>query len=473
MSEIKLHQRLTLEIEKSAFEGKSIARKDGYVIFVMGAVPGDTAEVEIVKKKKNYSIAKVNNIIKKSESRTEPECKYFGVCGGCNWQNLSYQKQLEYKRDQIIDVFTKIARIEQIMVLATLPSPKIYRYRNKVEFSFGSSRWLTINEIQSNAEIKNKNFALGFHIPERYDKVLNIDSCLLQSEVGDKILNTIYHKALEYGCKSYNSRDDSGFLKNLVIRTSLNGGLIVNLITASVRERNEINFLNWYMESFTKMYNGDTTIVHSINNSSSPVAFREIVFSYGAGYITEKICDLIFKISPYSFFQTNSYQLNNFIDKIIDLSQLSEDLIVWDFYCGVGSITLPISQRVSKVYGFELSSSAIEDANINARINNIKNVEFHKIDLNSKRLSSYLNEFPRPDILILDPPRSGLHKNTINTILQILPEEIIYVSCNPATQARDCSLLLENYNIDLIRPIDMFPHTYHIESLALLTRKND
>lgn len=471
MSDIKLHQKLTIEIEKSAFEGKSIARKDGFVIFVTGAVPGDIAEIEIIQKKKSYSLAKAINIIKKSDSRVEPECKYFGVCGGCNWQNLSYLKQLEYKREHIIDAFTNIGRIEKIMVLATLPSPKIYRYRNKLEFSFGSSRWLTTQEIQSNTEIKNKNFALGFHIPNRYDKVLNIDSCLLQSEIGDKILNLIYHKALEFDCKPYDSRNDSGFLKNLVIRTSLNGGLIVNIITGVVREKNDINFLNWYMEVFAKMFDGDTTIVHSINNSSSPVAYGEIVFSYGAGFITEKICDLTFKISPYSFFQTNSSQLNNFIEKIIDLAQLSEDLIVWDFYCGVGSITLPIAQKVSKVYGFELSGSAVEDAYINAGLNNIKNVEFHKLDLNSKKLQSYLNVFPKPDVLILDPPRSGLHKNTINAILNILPEQIVYVSCNPATQARDCSMLYENYNVDLIRPIDMFPQTYHIESLALLTRK--
>ncbi len=472
MNEIKLQQKLTLEVEKSVFEGKSIARIDGLVVFVTGAIPGDVVEAEIIRKKKSYSIAKVDRILKESAFRKIPECKYFGVCGGCTWQNLNYEKQLEYKREHIIDVFNKIGGINDVFVYSTLASPRIYRYRNKVEFSFGASRWLTADEIKANKVINNKNFALGFHIPERNDKVLNVSSCMLQSEIGDKILNEIYNKSIEFGCTAYDSRYDGGFLKNLVIRTSLNGGLIVNLITGNPEVKSDINLLNWYYDIFTKMFDNKETIVHSVNNSSSPVAFGEIVFDSGDGFIIENIFDLFFKISPYSFFQTNSYQLNNFIEKILELAELAPEKIVWDFYCGVGSITLPVAQKVSKVYGFELSESAIIDAQINSEMNNIKNAEFHKVNLYSKKILTYLDSFPKPDVLILDPPRSGLNKHTINAIAQILPERIVYVSCNPATQARDCSMLIENYNVELIRPVDMFPQTYHIESIALLHRKN-
>jgi 23S rRNA (uracil1939-C5)-methyltransferase len=417
-------------------------------------------------------MANMLELLEPSPERIEPKCKYFGTCGGCSWQMLGYQNQLKWKRQHVIDSFEHIAKISPKIIEETIPSVREFHYRNKMEYSFSASRWLFDSEIKTISPIENKNFALGLHVPGRYDKVIDLDYCLIDEEINDEIVNKIRQKAVELRITAYNTFTKKGFLKNLAIRNSVkNNEIMVILITDEVKEENEQALIDWYKTEFGEFFPTISNIVHAINNKVTPVAIGSIVFTKGRGFITEDILGISYQISPFSFFQTNSYQLDRFIGKIIEIADMKPTDIVWDLYCGTGSITLPAAKKAKHIYGLELSETAISDARKNAELNELTNVEFFCEDLHRDHIPALLNSLPAADVLIIDPPRAGMHKNLVAHLLKLAPKRIVYVSCNPATQARDCEILSDKYTIERIVPCDMFPQTYHIESIALLERR--
>jgi 23S rRNA (uracil1939-C5)-methyltransferase len=471
---IKEKELIELSIESIAFEGGGVAKHDGRVFFIKGAVPGDRIIARINKKKKSYSFGEIDTIIEPSSDRIAPICKHFGLCGGCSWQQLKYNKQLYWKRQHVIDSFSRIGKISNCEYLETMPSPKAFHYRNKMEFSFSGFRWLTEAEISSEDDIPNKDFALGLHVPGIFNKVLDIQECYLHKIIVPVILKKIRDKAIELSVKPYNIKTHEGYLRNLVFRSSefLNE-LMVILVTTDIKDKSDEEFLDWFKNTFPIDFPDIQHIIHAVNNSFSPVATGELRLIKGSGYLTEKILDVTYRISPFSFFQTNSSQLNGFISQILNFANIKQDEICWDLYCGTGSITLPASSQAKEIYGLELVESSINDANKNKDLNNIENAHFICTDLNAKNAIELLQGLPKPDVIIIDPPRAGMHKNLIPAILDALPNRIVYVSCNPTTQARDCDLLSEKYYVEKVMPVDMFPHTFHVESIAKLIRKDD
>lgn len=457
-----------LKIETIGFEGKAIARNEGAVHFVKKAVPGDVLRTLRVSKKKKFYENNILEILEKSPDRIDPRCNYFYECGGCSWQNLDYNNQLMWKKSHVEDAFIRHNKLKIGNLFDTIPSEKIFNYRNKMDFSFGASRWLTDNEIQSDDNIEHKNFALGLHISGRFDKILDIKQCHIQDEIGNNILNLCRKIAIKNDISAYNLRNHTGFLRSLIIRKSnyLNEFLVI-LITNTPETDQESKFITQFADELKKI-SKVKHFIHSLNISKNPVTIELSEVIFGEGFIKERILDVIFEISPFSFFQTNSYQVDKFISNIIEAVNPNKHEYIWDLYCGTGSITLPLSKRVNNLIGIELVESSIDDAKRNAKNNNIDNVDFIAYDLHSKDISQLLEQYPKPDKIILDPPRSGLHKNLLNHLLEIKCEEIIYVSCNPMTQARDCKELEEFYEIEYVKPFDMFPQTYHIESIAKL-----
>jgi 23S rRNA (uracil1939-C5)-methyltransferase len=463
---------IELEIESIAFEGGGVAKHDGKVYFIKGAVPGDKVIARINKKKKSYAHGEVQEILRHSVDRIDPLCTHFGVCGGCSWQQLKYEKQTHWKRQHVIDSFSRIGKIANCEYLDTLPSPMPFHYRNKMEFSFSGYRWLTEAEISSVDDIPNKDFALGLHVPGIFNKVLDIKECYLHKIIVPVILKKIREKAIELSVKPYNVKTHGGFLRNLVFRSSeFYDEMMVVLITTNVKEKADEQFIDWFKNDFPQNFPDIQHIIHAVNDSFSPVAIGDAEIIRGSGYLTEKILDVTYRISPFSFFQTNSSQLDGFISQILEFADLGSKDIVWDLYCGTGSITLPASKQVKEIYGLELVESSISDANKNRDLNNIENAHFICADLNAKNATELLHGLPKPDVIIIDPPRAGMHKNLITVILEAAPQRICYVSCNPATQARDCELLSEKYQVEKVKPVDMFPHTFHVESIAKLIRK--
>lgn len=457
-----------LKIDAIGFEGKSIARNEGFVHFVKKGVPGDIVRTLRVNKKKKFFENVILEFIEKSPDRIDARCKHFEQCGGCSWQNLSYEHQLKWKKVHVEDAFFRHNKLTVGKIFDTIPSDKIFNYRNKMEFSFGASRWLTEDEIENDEVVENKNFALGLHIAGRFDKILDIEECHIQGEIGNVILNSCKSLAISMGISAHSQRFHTGFLRSLIIRKSnyLNH-YMVNLITSAIENEEEKDFIEKFKVELEKIEEV-STYIHSINISKNPVTIESSEIKFGDGLLREKILDIEYEISPFSFFQTNSYQVDKFISEIINSVDPKEDEYIWDLYCGTGSITLPLSRKVNNLLGIELVESSIKDAKSNASNNGISNIEFIAYDLHSKDISNLLSQYKKPDKIVLDPPRSGLHKNIISHLLEIICEEIIYVSCNPMTQARDCKDLEEFYSIEYIKPFDMFPQTYHIESIAKL-----
>lgn len=461
-----------LEIESISNLGHAIARKNGIVHFVKGGVPGDRIEAALIRKKRNYLESKIVKLIEPSVHRCEPVCSHFGVCGGCSLQMMDYQTQIEWKRIHIIEAFERIAKIDVHAVHQTMPSPNIFNYRNKMEFSFCHSRWLTKEEIESGNDIPNKDFALGLHIKERYDKVVNIDKCWIHTELGEKILNIFRNKAIEMGLSAFEARPQIGFLRNLIIRTSeANKELMLILHSNYPQITEETEFCDWFEKDLPNELPEATNLILTFSDARSPIAYGKPYVTKGKDYITEVIQGINFRISPFSFFQTNSGQLNNFVGKILEMAEIDENKTVWDLFCGTGSISLPAAKIAKTIIGMELVESSVLDAKKNAKLNKITNAEFFTCDLNFKQVPDYFSKLSQPDIVIVDPPRAGLHNNLVNHLLTLAPERIVYVSCNPATQARDCAILEEKYSIEQIQPVDMFPHTFHTESIAKLVRK--
>jgi 23S rRNA (uracil1939-C5)-methyltransferase len=463
---------LELRIESIGFEGKAIARKDGFVYFVDGGVPGDLVVAEVRKQKKSYAEARIVEILESSPARETPRCRYFGTCGGCKWQHLAYAEQCAWKKQNVQDAFERLGKVPYTALHDTLPADSQFYYRNKMEFSFGDSRWLTSDEIARGENI-NKHFALGLHIPGRYDKVLDVEECFLQSEVSSRIVNAVRKAALERGVSIYQTRTHEGFLRNLVVRNSTaSGELMVILVTSPLHEDADKQMIAWFENNFVADFPEISTAIHSVTTSKAAVAGGLTRTVHGSGVITEAILGVHYRVSPFSFFQTNTRQAERLFRVALDYAGDIADKTVWDLYCGTGSITLAAAQKAKFVVGIEIAESSILDARANALANGIANVEFVIEDMQKAVKKQILSRLPAPDVIIVDPPRAGLHADVVANLLEIGAPRIVYVSCNPATQARDCALLAEKYTVEDIQPVDMFPHTYHIESVARLERKS-
>ncbi len=474
---MKKGEILTVTITDYAFEGKGIAKinVDGnddkkLVIFVNKGYPGDTLEVAITKYKKTYAEAVVKRILIPSDFRTEPICSYAKYCGGCKQQDMIYDKQAEYKQAQVKDIFERIGGLSNFIFEPIVKADNYFYYRNKMEYSFAVKRWLTNEEINNNSDIEDRDFALGMHLPNMYDKVLDIKECFLQSELSNKILNFTRDYFKNNGTSIYSTKTHEGLLRNLVIRTAYNTkDVMVNLVTS---EENDSLMKN-YCEKLIEVCPEVTTFVNNINIKKASIAFGDYEKTYfGNGVNYDFIGKYKFRISANSFFQTNTKQAEKLYNVTKNFAEINSKDVVYDLYCGAGTISIYISESSKKVYGFETIESAIKDGKINISINNINNVKLFTADLNKSFVGLVENNnLEKPDIIIADPPRSGMNPTTVKDIIQLAPSKIVYVSCNPATQARDIKLLIEGgYKLIKIKPVDMFPHTYHIENVALLTK---
>jgi 23S rRNA (uracil1939-C5)-methyltransferase len=456
---------IELTIDDISFEGKGIGRLNGdFVVFVPNTVPGDLIRAKVKSTKKNYSDAKLEEVINRSDKRVQPLCIHFGTCNGCKMQNIDYTYQLEIKRQNVINAFERIGGFKGIEIPAVKGSENIYYYRNKLEFSFSNNRWLTEDDMQN--ENADKSFALGYHIPGFIDKILDIHSCRLQSEISNKILNITRGFFKSKSSTIYSTKTHSGYLRFLVIKQSANtGDLMINLITHYYDEE----LIKEYADLLTTNVPEVTTLINSISKTKAQVAQAdESMIIFGKGFIEEQIGKCKFKLTANSFFQTNSKQCEELFETIIEFAGFNKTENVLDLYCGCGAISLYISEHVYSVLGIELSEESIAMAKVNAELNNAANCEFKAGDvkefLESKKDFKY-------DTVILDPPRSGLHPDAVKSIAEYSPEKIIYVSCNPTTQARDLAMLAGKYSITKIQPVDMFPHTFHIENVVRLDLK--
>lgn len=454
-----------------AANGKALARVEGLVVFVTGAVPGDVADLRVRSKKKNYAEAEAQRIITPSPDRVEPFCRHFGPCGGCKWQHLRYEKQLEYKQQQVVDNLVRLGGLDLPPVSPILGSPRTRLHRNKLEFTASAHRWFTTDELRSAGELTDRN-ALGFHIPQRFDRVLQIDECHLQPEPSNAIRNFIRDHAREHGVTFHDIRAHQGFLRTVMIRTSLTGELMVVIAfgeaDAPARER--------LLAAVRDAFPGITSLQWTVNIKKNDTIWDlDIHTFHGKDHVIEELHDppldpLTFRIGPKSFFQTNPEQALNLFRAVREYASLGANDLVYDLFCGAGSIALFLARHCSRVIGAEIVPEAVEDARRNAALNNITNVVFEAGDLRHLLDASFVDRHGRPDVLVTDPPRSGMHEDVVMRIREIAPSRIVYVSCNPATQARDLALLKDRYRITHVQPVDMFPHTHHVESVVGLRR---
>ena len=459
-----------LDIESIGFEGKSIGRLDGVVHFVKGALPGESVRARVTRSKKSYVEAEVEEIYTRSDMRQDPPCPHFGTCGGCKWQHLEYSQQAAWKRQHVVDAFERLAKIEVGQVNETLASASPYGYRNKMEFSFGASAWLTKEEIDSGIEY-DISFALGLHVPGRFDKVRNVDNCLLQSDPGNVVLKWTHELRSRRPVEAYHQRAHTGFLRHLTVRSSsTTGSLMVILITTTPSSKSHQQFVDEWMQIASELPEG-STVLHAVNDTKSPVAVGEIQAMTGPGFLVERSHDIEYQISPFSFFQTNTHQLPHLVSKALDAAEITAVDTVWDLYCGTGTLSLPAAKKAKKVIGAELVQSSIDDAISNAERNGITNADFHAIDLHAKDAIERLKELETPDVVLIDPPRAGMHPALVEHVKEIDAERISYVSCNPATLARDCAVLNDVYEVVQVTPVDMFPQTFHVEAVAELRKR--
>jgi 23S rRNA (uracil1939-C5)-methyltransferase len=460
-------QNVEIELTSAAYEGSAIGRVDELVVFVRGGIPGDRVLARVTKLKKRFAEAVVETVLRPSTHRVEPICRHFGVCGGCTWQNAGYELQLEFKQRQVADLLERIAVLPDLVVKPTLASPKAYHYRNKMEFTFGPRPWMTREEIESSAPFE-KQFALGLHVPGRFDKVLDLETCYLQAPITPQILDEVRRTSLEQEWLPYDSRAHEGYLRNLVIRISEHTKeVMVNLVTSWDDPRR----MKLLVEGLRARFPEVTTVINTLNSGRSPVAAGEETVYYGTGKITERIGPILFAVEPSSFFQPNSLQAEQLYGVVKDFAGLSGSENVLDLYCGMGGISLFLAKGARAVEGVENHSRSVQAATMNAERNSINNCRFVEADV-----AAFLKQFATrrekvPDVVILDPPRAGMHPDVCASLLQLQAARIVYVSCNPATQARDLLALKEGYLVEQVQPIDMFPQTYHIENVVALSRK--
>lgn len=441
---------------------------EGEIFLVRHAVPGDRIEARLFRKKKGVWTGETTRLIEESPDRTEPPCRHFYECGGCPWQDLSYEKQLEFKENTVRNAMKRIAGIEVDHFRSILGCQDIFFYRNKLDFSFSARRWLTDTEISSGEDIDDPE-ALGFHRPGAFDKILNITECLLQPDPSNAIRNFIKKTALELGLSFYNVRKQEGFLRNLIIRTTSVGEVMVVLIV----KENDFEKISALLTPVKSRFPEIVSLQYIVNPKLNDSIFdlKPRVFS-GQSFITEKLGDKSYHIWPKSFFQTNSRQAKVLYDQILRMGDFQPEETVYDLYCGLGSIGIYLSDHVKKVIGVEEIDEAVEGAQINKDLNEAHNCSFYCGDVRTVLSQEFVENQGRPDTVIVDPPRAGLHRDVTEFILELEPKKIIYVSCNPATQARDLAIWKEKYLCEEMQPVDMFPHTSHIENIARLTLKN-
>lgn len=456
-----------VKIEDIGAEGKAVAKVGEMVVFTKLAIPGDVVDLQVTKKRKRYQEAFVKEFKEYSADRVDAFCEHFGTCGGCKWQMLPYDKQLFYKQKQVQDQLSRIGKIKMPDLIPILGSAENTFYRNKMEFTFSNKRWLTFEEVEAGNEIKKPD-ALGFHVPGLFDKVININKCWLQPEPSNKIRNFIFEHAIQNKLEFFDIRVQKGFLRTLIIRTSSTGEImiIVSFFHEDVEKREAL------LEAIKNKFPEITSLLYVINTKGNDTITDQKIETYnGRDYIFEEMEGLQFKIGPKSFYQTNSEQAYTLYKVTRDFANLQGSETVYDLYTGTGTIANFIAKSAKKVVGIEYVPEAIEDAKVNSELNNISNTSFFAGDMKDVLDEAFVAEHGTPEVIITDPPRAGMHVDVITTILKIAPNKIVYVSCNPATQARDIAILDEFYQIEKICPVDMFPHTHHVENVVLLTKK--
>lgn len=459
-----------VEITAIAAEGKSLARIDDKVVFVPFVVPGDIVDLQVKRKKNSYMEAVAVNIHEYSPLRTEPVCSHYGVCGGCKWQCLKYEEQLKAKQQQVIDNLTRIGKIDIPEVSPILGSEKQYAYRNKLEFGFSDKRWLTEEEVKSGVKYDNMN-ALGFHITGAFDKILDIDKCWLMDDICNDIRNDIRNYANEHSMTFYNLRDNYGLLRSIMIRNSNTDELML-LVQFRIENEEERVLAMGLMEHLASTFPQITSLLYVDNHKCNDTfGDQEVVVYKGKDYIYEEMEGLKFKVGPKSFYQTNTDQAYTLYNVARNFAGLTGNELVYDLYTGTGTIANFVSKKAKKVIGIEYVPEAIEDAKVNSEINGIANTLFYAGDMKDILNREFIERHGRPDVIITDPPRAGMHTDVIETIKFASPIRIVYVSCNPATQARDLQLLDDQYKVTAIQPVDMFPHTQHVENVVLLEKR--
>ena len=466
--ELPLLEKVT--ITDVAAEGKAVAKVNELVIFVPYVVPGDVVDLQVKRKKNHYAEAVAVKFHEKSPLRTEPFCSHFGVCGGCKWQCLSYEEQLKYKQKQVFDNLTRIGKVELPEFRPILGSEKTRFYRNKLEFTFSNKRWLTEEEVKQDVKYDQMN-AVGFHIPGAFDKVLAIDKCWLQDDISNQIRNAVRDYAYAHNFPFFDLRTQEGLLRNIMIRTSSTGELMVVLqckVTDDEGRRKMEEILQFMADSFPQI----TSLMYVINNKcNDTIGDLDVEVFKGNDHIFEEMEGLRFKVGPKSFYQTNSDQAYNLYKVAREFAGLTGNELVYDLYTGTGTIANFVARKARKVVGIEYVPEAIEDAKVNSALNGIDNTLFYAGDMKDILTNDFIAEHGRPDVIITDPPRAGMHNDVIDVILAAEPKRIVYVSCNPATQARDLQLLDGKYKVTAVQPVDMFPHTHHVENVVQLERR--
>lgn len=458
-----------IEILDAGAEGKAVAKVDGLTIFVPMVVPGDVVDVEVFKKKKNYAEARLIALKKPSPFRITPQCEHFGLCGGCKWQMLTYSQQLFYKQKQVEDNFAHLGKFEFPPISPIIASDETFFYRNKLEFTFSNLRWLDDEDMKNQQAGKSVEFrGLGFHIPAKFDKVLDINHCCLQPDPSNKIRNAVKEYAINHGLEFYNLRKHEGVLRNLIIRISSLQEVMVILAFTEFSEQT-VGLLDYIAQEFPQITSLQYVINTKMNDSISDL---EIVLYKGKPFITDTMEDLRFNIGPLSFYQTNSKQAYKLYSVARELADVNADDIVYDLYTGTGTIANFVARRAKKVIGIEYVDAAVEDAKQNSANNAIENTAFFAGDMKDVLTLSFVAEQGKPDVIITDPPRAGMHTSVVERILEMEAPRVVYISCNPATQARDITLLAEKYEVQKVQPVDMFPHTQHVENVTLLTLKH-
>ncbi len=456
-----------VEIVDVAAEGKSLARVDDMVVFVPFGAPGDIVDLKLDKKRKSYGEAHIVAMKKPSEIRVEPFCQHFGVCGGCKWQHIPYEYQMKYKRQQVVDALERIAKVDLPEVMPAMGSANTTHYRNKLEFTFSNKCWLTFEELNSGKEFPDRN-ALGFHIPGAFDKVLDIKKCWLQEDVSNEIRLFLRGYAIEKGYSFYDLRAQEGLMRTIMIRTTSTGEIMLIVVFGAPEEEAIADVMQALKSKFPQITSLQYVINLKVNDT---IADQEVVLYSGREYVEEEMEGLKFRIGPKSFYQTNSLQAYELYKVARRMADLTGDELVYDLYTGTGTIANFVSRKAKNVIGIEYVPEAIEDAKLNSAVNGIDNTEFYAGDMKDILTDEFVEANGRPDVMIVDPPRAGMHEDVVKVILNAEPERIVYVSCNPATQARDLALLDAKYRVTEVQPVDMFPHTHHVENVVKLVRK--
>ena len=454
-----------------AAEGKAIAKVDQLVIFVPYAVPGDVVDLQIKKKKHSYAEAEIVRFHEQSPIRTAPVCQHFGVCGGCKWQCLPYEEQLKYKQQQVVDNLTRIGKVELPEISPILGSKEVYAYRNKLEFGFSNKRWLTLEQIKSEETFDDMN-AVGFHITGAFDKILDIHSCHLMDDICNRLRNTIRTYAKTHNLSFYDLRQNRGLLRNMMIRLGNHTEEIMLLMQFSYTNDEERRAAMDLLEFIKNEFPEVTSLLY-VNNlkCNDTIGDQDVITYHGTDFIYETMEGLRFKVGPKSFYQTNTNQAYELYKVARDFAQLTGDECVYDLYTGTGTIANFVAKQAKRVVGIEYVPEAIEDAKVNSEINGINNTLFFAGDMKDILTNDFIETHGKPDVIITDPPRAGMHTDVINTILYAHPKRIVYVSCNPATQARDLSFFDADYKVVKVQPVDMFPQTHHVENVVLLEER--